>query len=43
VTEALFTLKLCDRFSCLPSQLEKESVELLRMIEMERLVYGDVE
>ncbi len=43
MTEALFKLRLCDRFSCLPSQLENESVELLQMIEMERLVYGDVE
>lgn len=30
-------LKMCDRFSCLPSALLAEDSELLRMLEMEQL------
>lgn len=39
--EALTVLRLCDRFHCLPSQLYAEDSELMRMIEIERVVSED--
>lgn len=30
-------LQLCDRFHCLPSQIEKEDAEVLRLIKIEAL------
>lgn len=36
--EALTILRLCERFGCLPSQLYAEDAELMRMIEIEKVV-----
>lgn len=30
-------LRVCERFGCLPSQLEQEDAELLRLLAIERL------
>lgn len=30
--DALFVLRLCERFHCLPSQLEQEDAEIIRLL-----------
>ena len=37
LTRARTVLQLCDRFHCLPSQIEKEDAEVLRLIKIEAL------
>lgn len=37
---ALETLRLCERFGCLPSQLMAEDAGLLRMLDIEAEVRG---
>lgn len=36
LAEARFVLGLCERFKCLPSQLMREDVGLLRLLAVER-------
>lgn len=40
LAEALDTLYLCDRFKCLPSQIEAEDASIIRMIQIERRYKG---
>lgn len=37
LTEAQTLLGLCDRFHCLPSQLEREDASILRLVKIEAL------
>jgi hypothetical protein len=35
VIHACAVVRLCERFSCLPSQLREEGIEFLRMVDIE--------
>lgn len=37
---AMWMLNLCARFHCLPSQIERESADLMRLLAIEELVRG---